>query len=159
LLERTDRIARIALMPPIVRQIRSDDQISLRSLTSQFPTPTPCPKDVFGCLFDAKLVDPTACVLVAENDGKLLGYVSGSSRTAFYVGGMTAWVDEIFVLPERRGQGVGRMLMDAFEAWAVRHDCRSAALATRGAAPFYEHLGYAPTASYFKKYLAGTNHL
>jgi hypothetical protein len=43
--------------------------------------------------------------------------------------------------------------MVAFEAWAARQRCRSVALATRGAAEFYERQGYTTTAGYFKKYL------
>ena len=122
-------------------------------LTSQFPTPTPSSRDVLDGLLKAKLQDCNACVLVAEYDGELIGYVSGSARSAFYVGGMTAWVDEILVLPDRRGKGVGRSLMAAFESWASRHCCRSVALATRGAVQFYEQLGYVTSAGYFKKYL------
>ena len=136
-----------------VRSVRREDQSSLFVLASQFPTPTPCSHEVFCSLLEAKLQDPTACVIVAEQEGQLIGYVSGSARTAFYVGGTTAWVDEILVLPEGRRQGVGTRLMEAFEAWAGCHDCRSVALATRSAGPFYEHLGYVTTAGYFKKYL------
>ena len=140
-------------MPSSVRPARSEDRSSLFALTSQFPSPTRCSRDAFDCLLDAKLLDRCACVLVCEQDSQLIGYVSGSARSAFYVGGMTAWVDEILVVPERRGAGVGRGLMTAFEAWANLQRCRSVALATRGAATFYEHLGYTTTAGYFKKYL------
>ena len=136
-----------------VRPARSEDQSSLFALTSQFPSPTQCSREVFNALLDAKLRDQYACVLVCEHEGQLIGYVSGSARSAFYVGGMTAWVDEILVVPERRGAGVGRGLMTAFEAWANLQRCRSVALATRGAATFYERLGYTTTAGYFKKYL------
>jgi GNAT superfamily N-acetyltransferase len=139
---------------PLVRPVRSEDASPLFLLTSQFPTPPPCSEDVFSRLLEAKLQDPGACVLVAEHEGKLIGYVSGSARTAFYAGGLTAWVDEILVLPELRREGIGSQLMEAFEAWAGVLNCRSVALATRGAAPFYEHLGYATTAGYFKKYLS-----
>jgi len=141
------------VLPPAVRPARRDDESSLFALTSQFPSPTPCSRDAFDALLAAKLLDQSACVLVAECEGQLIGYVSGSARGAFYVGGMTAWVDEILVLPERRGAGVGRGLMAAFEAWATRQGCRSVALATRGAVKFYEQQGYATTAGYFKKYI------
>lgn len=140
-------------MLPVVRPARSEDQSSLFVLTSQFPTPTPSSREVFIRLLTAKLQDPDACVLVSDYAGELVGYVSGSARSAFYVGGMTAWVDEILVLPDRRGKGVGRSLMAAFEAWASRRHCRSVALATHGAAQFYERLGYATAAGYFKRYL------
>ena len=43
--------------------------------------------------------------------------------------------------------------MEAFEEWASLHNCVLVGLATRGAAPFYERLGYASRAAYFKKYL------
>ncbi len=136
-----------------MRAARRDDQPSLFLLTSQFPTNIPCSHDVFCGLLDAKLQDPTACVMVAEHNQRLVGYVSGSARTAFFVGGMTAWVDEILVLPDCRRQGVGGKLMEAFEKWASRYGCRSVALATRVAAPFYERLGYSASAVYLKKYL------
>jgi GNAT superfamily N-acetyltransferase len=136
-----------------VRQPRAVDAASLFLLVTQFPTPTRCAETVFYDLFEAKLKDSAACLLVAEHEGALVGYVSGSARSAFYVGGMTAWIDEILVLPELRRAGIGRRLMEAFEAWAQDLHCRSVALATRGAALFYERLGYATTAGYFKKYL------
>ena len=61
---------------------------------------------------------------------------------AFYAGGVTAWVDEILVAPAFRGRGAGAQLMAAFESWAAQQGCVLIALATLGAAPFYEHLGY-----------------
>ena len=140
-------------MPTTVRAGRSEDRVSLFSLTSQFPTPTPCPYESFCALLESKLDDDSACIIVAEQDGRLIGYVSGSVRTAFYASGATAWVDEILVTPEFRRRGVGAQLMGAFEAWAERHESRQVALATRGAAAFYERLGYATSAAYFKKYL------
>ncbi len=121
----------------------------------QFPTPTPCPEATFSVLLESKLKDPRSCVLVAEQDGALIGYVSGSVRTAFYAAGATAWVDEILVVPKSRSGGIGQQLMSAFEAWAADNQSVSVALATRGAAPFYEKLGYESKAGYFKKYLAG----
>ncbi len=79
--------------------------------------------------------------------------MSGSTRDAFYAAGATAWVDEILVVPDERGAGLGARLMNAFEAWAARQQCTHVALATRSAGPFYERLGYASRAEYFKKYL------
>ena len=106
-------------------------------------------------ILDSKLNDPKSCVLVAEKDSALIGYVSGSMRLAFYAAGATAWVDEIFVVPESRSSGIGGELMNAFETWAATNSGVSIALATRGAAPFYEKRGYESRAGYFKKYLPG----
>jgi GNAT superfamily N-acetyltransferase len=61
----------------------------------------------------------------------------------------------VLVIAPLRKRGVGRLLMEAFEAWAVSRACTQVSLATRNAAPFYERLGYATNAGYFKKYLRG----
>ena len=89
---------------------------------------------------------------MAEDAGRLIGYVAGYSHMTFYAGGSIAWVDEIWVEPPYRGRGTGRRLMKGFEAWALGRACVQVSLATRGAAPFYERLGYASGAAYYKKY-------
>ena len=52
-----------------------------------------------------------------------------------------------------RRQGIGRRLMEAFEAWALAREAKIIALATRRAADFYEALGYEESAAYFRKRL------
>jgi len=135
-----------------VRAATPDDEAALFALTSAFPTPTPSTLEVFRTLLPLKLADRRSAVFVAEEAGRLIGYVSGSVRLAFYAAGATAWVDEIYVLPEHRGAGIGARLMEAFEDWAAGQDCNGVALATRAAAPFYERLGYTSRAAYLKKY-------
>lgn len=100
-----------------------------------------------------KSADPSSCVLVLERDNELGGYLSGYAHETFYAAGPTAWVDEVLVAETLRGRGHGRELMEAFEAWADKRGCVLVSLATRGAAPFYERLGYATKAAYYKKYL------
>jgi GNAT superfamily N-acetyltransferase len=150
-------------MDVIVRAVTSDDELALFDLTSRFPTPTPCTLEVFRAILQSKLADSRSAIFVGElgtrlhridgAHGSLVGYVSGSTRDAFYAAGATAWVDEILVVPDERGAGLGARLMNAFEAWAARQRCTHVALATRSAGPFYERLGYASRAEYFKKYL------
>jgi hypothetical protein len=43
--------------------------------------------------------------------------------------------------------------MAEFEGWAENGRCRLIGLATRGAASFYEELGFEDSAGYFKRYL------
>lgn len=125
----------------------------LLELVRAFPTPTPIATDVYSRMFRHKLIDPCSLVAVATLDGALVGYVSGHRHAAFYAAGDTAWVDEILVLDAKRRSGIGRMLMDAFEAWAAEAGCTLTSLATAGAADFYRALGYSTRAGYFKKYL------
>ena len=137
----------------IVRTARATDADGVRRLAATFPTPTPPSPEAFADALAAKLADPASCLLVSEHDGQLVGYVAGCFHSTFYAGGRTAWVDEILVAELSRGGGIGRQLMTAFEEWARQHGCVLVSLATRGAATFYEHLGYASKAAYYKKYL------
>ncbi len=129
------------------------DASGLFELVRAFPTPTPLNSEQFSRTLDAKLPDPSSCLLVAEREGRLVGYVSGYCHATFYAGGLTAWVDELLVLESLRGTGIGRQLMDAFEQWAKERESVLVSLATRGAAAFYEHRGYSSKAGYYKKYL------
>jgi GNAT superfamily N-acetyltransferase len=136
-----------------IHPAETKDEAPLLELVRLFPTPTP-PGDVaYANAFRTKLSDPASFLAVAEEDGKLIGYISGYCHTTFYAGGKTAWVDEILVISDRRGHGVGRALMAAFEAWAELNSCSLVSLATAGASGFYEQLGYGTKAGYYKKYL------
>jgi len=138
-----------------IRPAAASDAGRLFDLVRAFPTPTPTTAEQFSESLRVKLPDPSSCVLVAEHEGRLVGYAAGYVHATFYAGGPTAWVDELLVVESLRGQGIGRRLMDAFEEWARAAGSVLISLATRGAATFYEHRGYASTAGYYKKYLAG----
>lgn len=129
------------------------DAPALIALVRQFPTPTPSSDEPLLDIFRRKLQDPCSYLLVAEDETGLIGYISGYCHAAFYAGGNTAWIDEIFVKEERRGEGIGRLLLAALESRARADGCSLVALATAGAGPFYSLIGYEGKAGYFKKYL------
>ena len=140
-------------MQPIVRKATRGDERQLFALARSFPTPTPPELSVFRHAFESMLADCSSALFVAELDGRLVGYLAGYSHITFYAGGYTAWVDEILVSPDHRRSGIGKNLMDNFEVWARQRDCALVGLATAGASGFYEQLGYASKANYYKKYL------
>lgn len=136
-----------------IRPAQAHDEGVLFPLVSAFPTPSAIELSEYSRMFRQKLSDPSAFLAVASSDGRLVGYLSGYRHAAFYAGGSTAWVDEIFVVGALRKHGVGRTLMAAFEAWALQGGCKLVSLATAGAGDFYGRLGYATKAGYYKKYL------
>jgi GNAT superfamily N-acetyltransferase len=136
-----------------VRRATVADEFALFALVSRFPTPTPPNRETFAEALRKKLRDSDGFIAVAEIGGQLVGYVAGDAHETFYAGGKVAWVDEILVAEDARRQGIGRALMAEFDSWAENGRCRLIGLATRGAASFYEELGFEDSAGYFKRYL------
>jgi GNAT superfamily N-acetyltransferase len=103
--------------------------------------------------YPALLAEDGACLLLAVSGHESIGYLLGFRHLTFYANGPVGWVEEVVVRDQDRGQGIGRVLMDAFEQWAAAQGCALVALATRRAAPFYLALGYEESATYFRKVL------
>jgi GNAT superfamily N-acetyltransferase len=84
-------------------------------------------------------------VLVAEDDGALIGFITGYQDLHSVRFGYRAWVEDFAVAPERRSQGVGKALLDAAKAWAqergATHLELDSALARTDAHRFYEREG------------------
>jgi GNAT superfamily N-acetyltransferase len=89
------------------------------------------------------------CVLVAERGGAVIGMVTGQLVISTAEGAPSALVEDMVVEDSARGQGVGRSLLHAMEAWArERGATRLQLLADRENAPalaFYERMGWRPT--------------
>ena len=60
-------------------------------------------------------------------------------------GATFAWLCDVFVLPEHRGNGVARLLMDAVMAHPDLAGLRNFLLATRDAHGLYAKYGFTPT--------------
>ena len=105
--------------------------------------------------YPSLLGDDAACLLLAVAGQQSVGYLLGFRHLTFYANGPVGWVEEVVVRDQDRGQGIGRILMDAFERWAAAQGCALVALATRRAAPFYRAVGYEESAAYFRKVLPG----
>ncbi len=81
-------------------------------------------------------------LLVAEQDGQLLGY----ALVLFHRGTSLARLYSIAIAEHARGLGLGKQLLSRIEACAVEHDCAYLRLEVRsdnpGALALYERNGY-----------------
>jgi ribosomal protein S18 acetylase RimI-like enzyme len=88
---------------------------------------------------------------VAEEDGRSVGYVIGFYEQPHFMwaSGRVGHVDSFYVLPELRGRGVGRLLMDA--AYAAMREAGAETVALEMVAgndvaqKFYEREGFTTT--------------
>jgi GNAT superfamily N-acetyltransferase len=136
-----------------IRPAQHTDAEAVLALARPFATSFVVDEQAFHYAFSALLTSPQAHLSVAETTQQLVGYVLGFDHYTFFANGRVAWVEEITVSEPLRRQGIGRLLMREFEAWAVTRGCKLVGLATRRAAAFYQALGYEESATYFRKLL------
>jgi len=63
-------------------------------------------------LYHDNINNPDNIYLIAEENSKSVGYASCHLQILLHHEGKVAEVQEMFVLPEYRGAGIGKMLMD-----------------------------------------------
>ena len=96
------------------------------------------------------LGDERACILVAEQDGEIVGMCTGQLVTSTAEGGPSVLVEDVVVAQEYRGENIGRSLMEALTVWAKSCGAsRMQLLADKNNPPalaFYHRLGWGTTA-------------
>lgn len=101
--------------------------------------------------------DDRYCTFVAEADGKIVGLAAAVKVLAIGHPGGYVKMNGIGVLPEYRGQGIGKMLMRQVEQMAVESGSPYIGLASglsrTDAHAFYRSLGYRETSFWFRKSL------
>jgi GNAT superfamily N-acetyltransferase len=57
-------------------------------------------------------------IFVAESGGRIVGVAAMSWSFSLEHGGRAAWLDELYVVPDERGRGIGAVLLEAARAAA-----------------------------------------
>ncbi|MGZ3332705.1 MAG: N-acetyltransferase family protein [Gemmatimonadaceae bacterium] len=81
----------------------------------RFIAATPRTEDQYGGYLGTQLEEPNIVILVAERDGKVIGYTYSGVEGTDYMAlrGPAGVIYDIVVDPDHRQQGIGRMLVDA----------------------------------------------
>jgi GNAT superfamily N-acetyltransferase len=144
-----------------VRHARAADADALYAFACRLALDHAPERDAYDRALRDSLSDERSLVLVAEADadGRLVGsLVAGLLPMPLY-GARLAFLQELYVDETARGAGIGRALMDAFDAWARERGAAVEALGTSRppAMAFYERLGFVtrPTMYYWRRVTPG----
>ena len=100
---------------------------------------------------------PDICALVAEQDGRVMGFVGLMAFPAFHRDGLHGYVSAMVVDEGVRGGGIGGALLRAAEAWFAERGVKRVNLTTalhrEEAHVFYEKNGYTFTGKRYTKIL------
>ncbi|HKN58295.1 MAG TPA: GNAT family N-acetyltransferase [Gemmatimonadaceae bacterium] len=117
----------------------------------RFMAATSRTEQAYGSFLGTQLGEPNIVILVAERDGEAIGYTYAGVEGPDYMSlrGPAGALYDIVVDPAHRGQGVGRMLLDAtIEALKARGAPRvvlSTADRNTIAQRLFEHAGFRRT--------------
>ncbi len=91
---------------------------------------------------------PYAETLIAEEDGHAVGFALFFHTFSTFLAQPGIYLEDLFVVPENRGGGVGRAMLERLARIAVERDCGRLEWAVlnwnRDAIRFYERLGARP---------------
>jgi GNAT superfamily N-acetyltransferase len=97
--------------------------------------------------------------LLAEDDGALAGFGLFFHNFSTFLAQPGIYLEDLFVLPEFRGRGIGRALLERLAAIAVERGCGRLEWAVldwnREAIGFYERLGARPNSEWTVYRLTG----
>jgi PhnO protein len=112
-------------------------------------------KSTFAENFEQAAKDPNAILLVAEVDKQIIGFTSCFSQVLLHHNGRIGEIQEMFVVKDFRGKGVGGLLVKAIEEiakerqWLGIEVCAN--IKRLEAHNFYQHLGFSQTHYKFTK--------
>lgn len=131
-----------------IRPATSADIPQLADLTTQLGYPSSS-EEVAARLRDLA-ARPENAVLVAEEDGKAVGWIHVSALYSLEMG-PCAQIQGLVVDASRRGGGIGAALVEAASDWAAGHGFRTLRVRSNTVRErthaFYERLGFARTKS------------
>lgn len=85
----------------------------------RFFAPPANPEEGYGWFLGSQLEDPDVVVLVAEHEGRVVGYVYAGVEPHSWkeLREECGFVHDIIVAPDARGHGAGQRLLDAAITW------------------------------------------
>jgi GNAT superfamily N-acetyltransferase len=130
-------------MEPDIRRMRSADAEAVAGLCGQLGYPST--RDEIAHRWARLAGDPAHAVFVAVGDGRPMGWIHVAVRPLLEFD-LSAEICGLVVDEASRGAGIGRLLLNAAERWALENGCGAVRVRSRiaraRAHAFYERHGY-----------------
>ena len=117
----------------------------------RFLAPTPHTEQGYASFLGTQLASPETVVLVAEQDGQVVGYAYAGIEGHDWMSlrGPAGVLHDLLVDPDHRGKGVGAMLLHAMLAWLQERGASQVVLSTaqqnEGAQRLFARAGFRRT--------------
>ena len=103
------------------------------------------------------LTNPNSYILVAETEGKVIGFISFMTRKTIIHSGLCGLIDELVVSKRYHRKGVGKELINTVVKECRKLRCCEVELSTEftnvNAREFYKHCGFEETGVILEKHL------
>ncbi len=143
-------------MSVIIRKITESDYENVITIWNEV-LEIPVTSETLRETYSAMTEDDRYCTFVAEVDGIVAGLITAVHTLAIGHPGGYVKMNGLGVLPEYRNLGIGRMLLEEVERFAIKKGAPYIGLASgirrTDAHRFYEHLGYRKTSYWLRKAL------
>ena len=140
----------------LIREARADDWPGVSDLLAELGRPDvrDAPDEAeHHAAFVKYLARDDTIAFVAEDDGRVLGFVDVELRQRLNFLVPQAWVPDLVVAEAARGRGVGRALLERAAEHARERGCWGMSLESAswrtGSHEFYEHVGWRDTGKAF----------
>ena len=114
-------------------------------------------KDVLSENSRNVLTNPNSYILLADTEGKVIGFISFMTRKTIIHSGLCGLIDELVVSKRHRGKGVGKELISAAIEKCKKLGCCEVEVSTEftnvNAREFYKHGGFEETGVILEKHL------
>jgi GNAT superfamily N-acetyltransferase len=147
---------------PAIRDARPEDWSAVAELLRQLGRPSALGTEAEGALRDVYerfLSRPDAAALVAEKDGRVVGFCDLMFLPRLNFTGPQAWIPDLIVSEDDRGHGIGAALLFYAEDLARDRGCWSLFLTSANwrtqSHRFYRKGGWDQSGQYFSKSLTG----
>ncbi len=133
-----------------IRPARLEDADAVFGLLTDFATSYRPDRSTFDRHYPAILGASDADLVVANQDGVVIGYALAIDMLTLFANGVVTELIELMVEQHKREHGIGRALVEVIVLRARERGAIEVTVPTRRAGPFYEKLGFEETANYYK---------